>query len=299
MTAILKAALMYAVAAIAGWRLLKGVGRVRTRAMPVTRLFAPALLFAGSVCVAVHWIPKSVVIAVAIVVEAFIEVSVIVIAVRIARSREGALEQRLAEAFAPLYAPAFGRYIAMEFTVMWNAWCGMRTAFAPPRGSADTYVEKNMLGMLGLVLLVGAIPEIPLHHLLLAREPWWSAAILDFLVLYAAAWVFGLYGTMARRPHELGADRIVFHRGPLGCAEVERSAVRDATALVAPNARAIRQKHRNAYLGLPGSDLVHLRLETPARVVRTFPVRRECSVSELFVASDRPHELCALLAAAR
>jgi len=176
-----------------------------------------------------------------------------------------------------------------------NAWNGLRTVFTPAHGSAQTYVEKNLLGIFGVVLLVGAVAEIPLHHALVPRAHWWIAFLLDALVLYAAAWVLGLYATMAQRPHVLDEDRIVFHRGALGSAEVERNAIEQVKPLSNPDARAIRRANREAYFGVPGSDLVHLLLSAPARIKRTFPYAGESTSTELFVATDRPHELCALL----
>jgi len=172
---------------------------------------------------------------------------------------------------------------------------GLRTIFDPARASAQTYVEKNMLGMLGLIVLIAALPEIPLHHVLLPRNDWWIAILLDALVLYTAAWIFGLYGIMACSPHVLDGERLIFHRGPLGRAEVERASIAQATPIENPDSRAIRRAKPDAYFGLPGSDLVHLRLNAPARIVRTFPVLRETRTEELYIASDRPRELCALL----
>ncbi len=176
-----------------------------------------------------------------------------------------------------------------------NAWNGLRTVFAPTRGSAQTYVEKNLLGIFGLVLLVGAVPEILLHHVLVPRGHWWIAFLLDVLVLYTAAWVLALYASMAQRPHVLDEEHIVFHRGALGYAEVERAAIVHVVPLTNPDARAIRRENRQAYFGVPGCDLVQLLLSAPARIKRTFPSANESTSCELFVATDRPHELCALL----
>lgn len=182
----------------------------------------------------------------------------------------------------------------MELTVLRHAWIGIRTCFAPPPGAAATYVEKNMLGILGLVLLVGAVPEIPLHHLLLARHAWWISLLLDVIVLYSAAWVLGMYGIMAMRPHELNGEKLLFHRGLLAQAEVPLSNIRSVTPLSNPDGRALRRLHRNGYLGLPGSDLVHLRLSEPARIVKLYPLRKVVESQDLLVATDRPNELCAM-----
>ncbi len=152
-----------------------------------------------------------------------------------------------------------------------------------------------MLGMFGVVLLAGALPEIPLHHLFVPRAYWWVALLLDALVLYSAALVLALYGGMVQRPHALDGDRIVFQRGPLGWAEVDRTAITNVKPIVNPDARAIRHAHRDAYFGVPGADLVQLQLSVPARIKRLFPYSADLTSSELFVATDRPHELCALL----
>lgn len=150
--------------------------------------------------------------------------------------------------------------------------------------------------MLGLVLLIGALPEIPLHHFLLPQRDWWFALILDAAVLYSAAWVLGVYGCMVLRPHDIGDERITLHFSPFAEVHIERAHIRSAVPMAAPDRRALRRSYPDAVrLLCPGADCVHITLREPARVVRMFPVRQQRSALEVFVSSDRPRELCALL----
>jgi hypothetical protein len=177
-----------------------------------------------------------------------------------------------------------------------DAWSGMRAVFRPPTANGCTYVEKNMLGILALVLLVSVVPEIPLHHVLFRGHVWWIAVLLDAAALYVVMWVFELYGDIARMPHEIGEEHVRFYCGSLALAELRRDAIEELKPILNPERQALRKAYPEAeHLGLPGTDLVYVRLREPARVMRTFPKRIDRGVSELLVPSDRPHELCALL----
>jgi hypothetical protein len=185
--------------------------------------------------------------------------------------------------------------LAAEWAILRSASIGLRRVIAVPVSEPRAYVEKNFLGMLGVILGLGALPEIPFHHLLMPSRDWLVGFALDFLVVYSALWVLGVYGVMVQRPHEVHADRIIFHRGPFAHVEIARDAVECAVPLT-EEPRTARKRYRGAYyMGVPGAALVYIRLREPARVVHTYPVRHERMVSELLVPSDHSRELCAML----
>lgn len=150
--------------------------------------------------------------------------------------------------------------------------------------------------MLGLVLAVGALPEIPIHHLFLSGRDWPIAAGLDLVVAYSALWVLGVYGIMASRPHDVHSGTIVFHHGPFAQVTVPREDIEHAEVVQVERAREARRRHPDAYaLSVPGGELVYVRLKRPARVLHAYPVSFERTVNALLVPSDRPRELCSLL----
>lgn len=185
--------------------------------------------------------------------------------------------------------------LQQELAILRSASTGLRTVFAAPVSRAHSYVEKNVLGMFGLVLAVGALPEIPFHHLLIPGRDWLFALALDVAIVYSVLWVLGTYGMMAKRPHEVGPGTFVFHRGPFAHVEVPRAYV-EHTEAVGEERREVRRRYpRACYLGVPGSELVYLRLTQSVPVRHTYPVQRERLASELLISSDRPQELLALL----
>jgi hypothetical protein len=184
---------------------------------------------------------------------------------------------------------------AAEWAILKSASIGLRRLIAVPVCDPRAYVEKNFLGMLGVVLALGALPEIPFHHLLMPSRDWLAGFALDFVVVYAAVWVLGVYGVMVQRPHEMQADRIIFHRGPFAHVEIPRHAIERAVA-VTEAGREARKRYSGAhYMGMPGASLVYIRLREPVRVAHTYPVQHERMVRELLVPSDHPGGLCAML----
>lgn len=177
-----------------------------------------------------------------------------------------------------------------------HAWFGLRAFFLPAQPRAVSYCQNNLFGVLGVVLAIGAVPEIPLHHVFLPLHDWWLAAILDMLLLYSAAWVLGAYGIMVKRPHEIGDDRIVLHNGPFARACIDPRDVVIVTSMEAVNRRSLRKAHpAAAHLLVPGAGCVRIALSRPALIERMYPLRAERSALEIFVSSDRPRDLCALL----
>jgi hypothetical protein len=184
-----------------------------------------------------------------------------------------------------------------EWAILKAASTGMRTVFGSPASEPERYVEKNFLGMLGLALAIGAIPEIPIHHLLIPTSDWLTAVALDFALLYSAVWVLGVYGVMAQRPHDFRSKNIVFHRGPFARVAISRDCVEHAAVVAEENRQARRRYPHAYYMGVPGGSLVHVRLREPVRITLAYPVQRERMALELLVPSDQPRQLVSLLCA--
>lgn len=185
--------------------------------------------------------------------------------------------------------------LAQEWAILRSVSTGFRTVFASPAPHAQSYVEKNFLGMFGVILVIGAVPEIPIHHLLIPARDWPLTLALDFVLVYSALWVLGVYGAMALRPHQVKPGAIVFHRGVFSHVEVPRECVEHAAVLREERREAKRRYPKAYYLGVPGAEHVYVRLTQPVCVRHTYPVRYERQASELLVPSDRPQELHAML----
>lgn len=140
-----------------------------------------------------------------------------------------------------------------------NAWLGLRAPFLPFRAGPLTYAESMPLGIIGILLLITAIPDAFLHHLFLPHSTTLALAF-DALELYAALWVLGFYGSMLRRPHELSAERLIVRMGNLPSKEVALK-----------NICAVRAHEKKAALVLelhdpPGKRII-VRSDRPAELL--------------------------------
>ncbi len=181
-----------------------------------------------------------------------------------------------------------------ELDVLRHAWRGVRATFTAQAPEARTYAATNFIGAFGLILLVGIPADMFVRHLFLQRYFWIGIAI-DVLEVYAAVWIFGLFGTMVARPHRLEGKRVLLRRGCLGEVEFARDTIEWARPAADSNGRRLQRQHAKAALLLvPGTGAVELRLREPVMYASVPAGRRRC-VDHIFVASDRTAHLCALL----
>ena len=163
---------------------------------------------------------------------------------------------------------------------------GLRAFLNPPRASALTYVEGSQIPLGAVIVAIAAVPDAFVLWLALPHGLWWLALLVDVLEIWGALWLFGLYGTMARSPHLIADGRVRLHNGALQTLEFERSNVAAAASLGSIRRRKLPRKRGDgsAVLALPGVPIVDIRLRNPVR-----------GVNRIFVASDRPEALCALV----
>lgn len=188
--------------------------------------------------------------------------------------------------------------IRTDVTLIRHAWSGIRVLFTGSTPGACTYVEHNALGILGLLLAVGFIPDIIFRHLALPQSLDALNWSIDALELLSAAWILGLYGTMTLRPHVLDGPRARFRLGALADVAIERRSIERAEIVGSSkrtDRRRLRRSHRDAFFfAAPGSSWVRVDLRQEI-VVKSYPLFRSRRVRCLFVASDRPADLAALL----
>ena len=180
--------------------------------------------------------------------------------------------------------------------VIASAGAGLRATFAVPKPSPLTYVEKNMIGIFGLILLVGFLPDAFFRHLLMPSHLTTLNLALDLIELATGLWICGAYGTMANKPHELSGSTFTLNFGAFASIEIPLDAIDDARAVPeSESRRELRRREGNAaFFSAPGSGLVRLAL-TRRIEFRSYPYLRKRQTDVLFVPSDRPTELAALL----
>ncbi|GAC1359297.1 MAG: hypothetical protein NVSMB31_19670 [Vulcanimicrobiaceae bacterium] len=184
-------------------------------------------------------------------------------------------------------------YVLLEASILAEVWTGMRAPFLPMRPSGLTYSTDSLLGVLGMILLVGALPEVLLHHLLLGNSM--LALGLDAVVLYAAAWCFGIYGAVVERPHRISGDCITLNNGPFASLAIPTDAIASVKPRVpAPARRERRNMAATASFLLGAKKAVEIEFALPVEI-RLLPYLPSRRIVRILVASDRPDDLCARL----
>ena len=170
-----------------------------------------------------------------------------------------------------------------------RAWLrGIRAAIAVPRPSPFTYVERNPVGVFGIILLVGFIPDAFFRHLLVPHRYDIVNAIADALELLTAAWVCGAYAMMMELPHSIVGDALRLHFGAFARIDVPLSAIASIQSAGEEKTRVLRRKHPGAvFLAAFGTPLVRIDLSRDV-IVWSYPFLRPRTTRTLFVASDRP-----------
>ena len=179
-----------------------------------------------------------------------------------------------------------------------HAWRGLRSVFAASSPSGCTYTENNFIGVFGLILAVGLIPDVLFRHLVFGGSLGWINGAIDVLEIAAVLWVCGAFGTMAAMPHRTDGEAVTFHAGALGRATVALSSISAASAVPTDTkVRELRRRDRSAaFLAAPGARLVRLELREPV-AVHKYPFVASRSARTLYVGSDRPGDLIAQLTA--
>lgn len=106
--------------------------------------------------------------------------------------------------------------------------------------------------------------------------------LLVLIDIWACGWIFGLYGTMVRRPHQLDRHKAVFHYGMLQSVETAPDNIGDMHALGVkkrgtPSASA--STDRPLTLGFGGSPYLEIQLKYPVEEHNLFLPRRRKTTS--------------------
>lgn len=198
--------------------------RVWRKQLPPTRLVLPLLIFTAALLVANAIVPRTVAMAGLLALDLLFLASCFMLAssLRVSAPHLRHQEQRLAHAFERFFPPAFARLVSIELTVYSHIGAGLNGVVNPPRAGALTYVNGSKIVMLAIILTLAIVPDAFMLWLLLPHHLWWLALVLDVLEIWSCGWLFGLYGTMIARPHEIGEEHATFYNGVLKRTEVSR-----------------------------------------------------------------------------
>lgn len=267
-------------------RLGGDIAGIRRNELPATRLVVPLLVLTAALLVANQLVPRAVTIAVSFAVDLALLATCFMLAssLRASAPQVQYQEERLQHAMERFFPSAFARLVSIEVTVYAHITTGLKGLIDPPRPSHASYVNGSKVAMLAIILTLSIVPDAVFLWVLLPHHLWWLAIVLDVLEIWSCGWLFGIYGSMIARPHEIGEERIVFHNGILKRVRIDRSEIAAARAIGSVKRRALprRRGDGSTVLALGGVPIVEISLR---------------SGKKLFVASDSPQALCSVLLA--
>lgn len=261
---------------------------------PATRLIIPSIILIAAVIVANHLVSRPV----AAVGLFSLDILFLILCIRIAlglRHRDGLLEQRLENALAAYFPLWFARLVGMEFTILRQAPVGVKHFFNPGPAAASTYVHGAKMMLAALIISVATVPDFIFTALIVPQKFWVLRVVLDALEIYACAWLFGIFGTMVARPHELSEDRVIVRNGIFQAAEIDRSDVLSARALGVVKKKQLPATATEAVvMCAAGVPVVEVVLREPTPVHSMFSLRPKLAQT-LFFSSDKADEMCRFL----
>jgi hypothetical protein len=125
-----------------------------------------------------------------------------------------------------------------------------------------SYIRGSKIIMAAAVMGVAIIPDAVFFRLVLPDKLWWLATLLDIVDVWAFVWLLGIYGTMARRPHEVSSEKVVFRNGILQTVEFDPKDIRGIrTVGIVKRRKLPRTRHDGStVLTFGGVPLIDVRL---------------------------------------
>lgn len=275
-------------------RLATDFVKARSGEIPATRLVLPVAVVAAALLVANHIVPRVVVAGVLLA----LDVVFLVLCVGIVRSLrepvsgERFLEDRLYRALDRFFPEWFARLASVDVTVCSHALEGAKAFVNPARSTPYTYANGSKLVMMAVIVALSVVPDAFLFWILLPKQMWWLALLLDLLDIWACLWLFGLFGTMVRRPHEIHENRVVFRNGIFQTVSFNVQDIADVEEIGVVKRYKLPRKRGDGstVLSFGGVPMLAVRLTQPALENHAFlPAPRQ--VTKIYVASDAPSAL--------
>lgn len=191
---------------------------------------------------------------------------------------------------------ALARIAAREMTLVAHARLGLRAFAQAPPSSDASYVGGSKVALGAVVLAIAAVPDAVFLLLLVPHAYVVLAIVLSLLDVWAVVWLFGLYGTMVARPHDLNSGLVTLHNGLLQSVTFAPEHVSDTIVRGRIKRRSLPRELREdaAFLGFGDIPILQIDLREPASVDHAF-AQQHRPVRRIFVASDAPEQLQARL----
>ena len=273
--------------------------KVQRGLLPATRLFLPTLLFIGVALVGAQLVAKPFVAAVMVAVELGLLVPCVVLVRSIRADGSAAfLEERLETAFQRFFPAWFARLAGTDITVLLHARRGLRAFMLPQSPGATSYTNGSKIALLALIVGLSVLPDAIFLLLVIPRAYGWVSIVLALLDLWGCVWLFGLYGTMAARPHEVSPERIVLRNGLVQRVEFAPQHICELHAVGIIKRRQLPSSSRtgSVFLGFGGVPMVEITLSEPA-IADHILWRGPRATKRIFAAADMPEQLCASIRA--
>ena len=159
--------------------------------------------------------------------------------------------------------------------------------------TAATYGETSKWESFAMIALVALVPDSVVLALI-PVSPWWHVLLIA-VSLYATMWILGAYGAVISMPHELSAERRIFHNGVFGTIDATAACIKSVRVLRADERRRVVRRNETARaMSCPGTRMVAVEFEGDARMTPLVGASRRIP-SPIFASSDVPDELARLL----
>ena len=206
-------AIRLTIAALLLRRLVLDALKARTRELPITRLIVPGVVLALALLVANHTVPRPAAAAALFAMDvAFFALCFGLIRSLRSSGEKVQLEQRIEEALLQFFPFWFARFAATDVTIVIHAVAGVKAFIDPGKVESRSYIHGSKIVIAGAIVALAVVPDAFLFWILLPHRLWWLALVLNVLDVWAVLWLFGIYGTMARRPHSISSERVILRK---------------------------------------------------------------------------------------
>jgi len=275
---------------------LDGV-KVSRQELPWTRLAVPTLILISAILVANNLIPRVYAAGALLGIDLVILASCIGIVVSLRRSKPShSIVEVIDDSLGAYFPSWFSKLVAGDLVIIAHAAIGLKAFIAPAKPTTFSYVHGSKIALAGAVVALSVLPDAVLFEFLIPRHFWWAAILLDVLNVWGCLWLFGVYGTMVRRPHVVSPNGITLHNGIMQRITFEPENVAQAKSIgLIKSYKLGRKRHDGStVLTFGGVSLVQIRLKTPVLEKHLFSVL-DRDVQTIYVASDESAKLALAL----
>jgi hypothetical protein len=200
----------------------------------------------------------------------FLEIALVVVAIRALRSRGGeATETRLARAFDGVVPPVLARLAAIELVIVGSALRFVLGGWRRPVPAGFSYHRESGLRTLLPILPLLCVGDVLLLELVvLPHAALWLRIVLHAVAAYGLVWLIGLYASARERPHRIVDGRLELHRGVLRERTIDIASIAsiDPLPVFADDWKKRAYRKGAVRLDIAGAPVLELRLHDGTRL---------------------------------